>query len=96
MINMPEIAKSFPKQCVCHDTYEGLCCECGIYERSLRAFMYGKQPDYMSDAQREECLNEIAQVEGYDRKDYEDAADEDLAQGVLDAWTDYARDKGLL
>ena len=50
----------------------------------------------MSPAEREGCLQEIAKVEGYERKHYETATDQMLARGVLSAWTDAARDKGLL
>ena len=45
---------------------------------------------------REWCLREIAKVEGYGREAYETVPDAKLAAGVLHAWTDYCRDKGLL
>lgn len=41
-------------------------------------------------------LDQIAAVEGYKREDYETASTRQLAVGVLSAWTDLARDKGLL
>jgi hypothetical protein len=50
----------------------------------------------MTPAQREECLEEIGRVEGYDPKDYAQLTDRDLARSVLHAWADYCRDKGLL
>ncbi len=52
-------------------------------------------PD-MTAEQREFCLTEIGNVEGYRRADYEESDDADLASGVLSAWTDFCRDKGLL
>jgi hypothetical protein len=45
---------------------------------------------------REWCLDEIDRVEGFRRRDYELLDDSELARGVLDAWLDFARDKGLL
>jgi hypothetical protein len=50
----------------------------------------------MTAEQRDWCLNEIASVEGYSRSDFEGECDGGLARGVLDAWRDYCRDKGLL
>jgi hypothetical protein len=50
----------------------------------------------MTPIQRDACLEEIAHVEGYDRADYAHVDDRDLARGVLSAWTDFCRDKGLL
>jgi hypothetical protein len=50
----------------------------------------------MSPDQREACLIEIAAVEGHEREDYDGADDALLARGVLGAWTDYCRDKGLM
>ena len=50
----------------------------------------------MTIEQRNECLDEIDRVEGYDRSDYENEDDARLAGSVLFAWADYARDKGLL
>lgn len=49
----------------------------------------------MTKKQREYCLNEIGRVEGYDRNDYLRCTDKELANAVLCAWLDYARDKGL-
>lgn len=78
-------------ECVCN--YPGGCI-CPDAERALRAIQRG---DYeLTDAAREWCLAEIDKVEGYARAQYEDVADRHVAGGVLDAWTDYCRDKGLL
>lgn len=74
---------------------ECLCGE-GSAERALRAYSEGRALPPMSAAQREFCLSEISHVEGYSRADYENAGDPVLAAGVLHAWTDYARDQGLL
>lgn len=71
-------------------------CICGQDERALRGYMRGDHKEPMTPDQREWCLNEIGQVEGYDRADYEGSSDADLATGVLFAWQDYCRDKGLL
>jgi hypothetical protein len=72
-------------------------CVCGMTERALRWWM---SPHHtwmpMTPEQREWCLAEIDSVEGYRRADYEDVPDSQLARGVLDAWRDYCRDKGLL
>lgn len=50
----------------------------------------------MTKEQREWCLNEIDQIEGYSRQHYEACSDDLLANGVLSAWVDYCRDKGLM
>lgn len=50
----------------------------------------------LTAAQREECLKEIESIEGYRREDYEGQTDDNIASGVLCAWTDYCRDKGLI
>jgi hypothetical protein len=50
----------------------------------------------MTPEQREWCLNEIGQIEGYERDEHIPDSDADLARTVLHAWTDYCRDKGLL
>lgn len=70
-------------------------CVCGDDEIFLRGWVAGVLPP-MTPPQREWCLDEIAQVEGFSRKDYEEATDEMLARGVLSAWTSYCRDKGLI
>lgn len=72
-------------------------CECPDAERALRAWT-GQSPlvPAMTPEQREWCLSEIDSVEGYRRSDYESDTDAHVARGVLDAWTDFCRDKGLL
>lgn len=81
----------------CTDDGSGDGCMCGADERVLRGYM---RKDAllapMTEAQRNWCLGEIGCVEGYDRRDYEGLDDASLARGVLDVWTDYCRDKGLL
>lgn len=82
--------------CLCFDggpfdkDDDGPGCMCGISERALRAGVA------LTQEQREWCLNEIASVEGHSRKDWESENDADLGRGVLSAWTDYCRDKGLM
>lgn len=80
-----------PEECICR--YPGGCA-CPDGERALRAIMRGDY-ELTADA-REWCLDQIGQVEGFERGAYEDMADRDVARGVLDAWQDYCRDKGLL
>lgn len=72
-------------------------CRCGYEERVLRAYSRKDQslPEMTKD-QRDWCLSEIGKVESYDWRDYEFADDAMLASGVLSAWTDFCRDKGLL
>lgn len=69
-------------------------CICGDSERVLRAIQRGEVK--LDDEQREWCMQEIDKVEGYSRAHYDMADDYMLASGVLCAWTDYCRDKGLL
>lgn len=72
-------------------------CACGDQEKILRAYKrreFGLPP--MTPPQREWCLDEIGSVEGYTRSEWIDMDDDLLASGVLSAWTDYCRDKGLL
>lgn len=51
---------------------------------------------HLTRDEREECLSEIDMVEGYSREDFEFSSDADVAHGVLSAWADFCRDKGLL
>lgn len=69
-------------------------CICGPDERAIRAAIRGEIT--LTEAQREYCLAEIGQVEGYDRAKHVRDTDVQLARNVLGAWTDFARDKGLL
>lgn len=82
-----------PDRCVCECPYG---CQCPPGEKALR-FILGHRPGtYFTQEQREWCLDEIGSVEGYRREDYADLSDPEIARGVLDAWLDYCRDKGLL
>lgn len=81
--------------CLCFEIEElasgvAICC-CGEDERPLRAVAQGLE--LLDDEQREWCLREIRQVEGWD--DYQHEDDPSTASAVLDAWLDYARDKGF-
>lgn len=71
------------------------CC-CGTTERVLRAYTEKMLLPAMTTDQRNWCLNQIGQVEGRSMSEYAFDTDVELASAVLDAWTDYARDKGLL
>ena len=96
---MTTAAKVFPHSVPCcqgSDPEDGPCI-CSPEERVLRAYIghYSNLPP-MTGEERGWCLEEIHHVEGYDRADYQDASDADLARGVLHAWADSARDHGLL
>lgn len=73
-------------------------CVCSPDERLLRAYAEGRMPADcpMPPLARAWCLDEIRHVEGYDWTKHVKDTDQDLARTVLAAWTDYARDKGLL
>lgn len=71
-------------------------CMCGAEERPLRAYISNSASTPMTPEQRDWCLQEIEHVEGYRKSDYINESDANLARGVLSAWTDFARDKGLL
>jgi len=86
--NLPEV------ECKCFTDVDETGCVCGQSERVLRAICRGDIA--LNDEQREWCKAEIDRVEGYSRSEYEIADDATLAHGVLSAWTDYARDKGLM
>lgn len=49
----------------------------------------------MTPAEREWCMQEITRVEGFSPSDAE-GTDAEVASTVLNAWTTYCRDKGLL
>lgn len=80
-----------PDPCPCG---MGAGCACLPAERALRWLSNGHGS--MTSDQRAWCLDEIDQVEGYERADYEHEHDCDVAMGVLSAWRDFCRDKGLL
>ena len=80
-----------PAECIC---FHSRACVCPDAERALRHISAGRYT--MNDAEREWCLAEIDSVEGHSRLDHVGATDADIARGVLGAWTDYCRDKGLI
>lgn len=71
-------------------------CACLPMERALRGWSRGAEMAAMKPEQREFCLSEVTQIEGYTRADGEGLNDADLSRLVLAAWTDYCRDQGLL
>ena len=71
-------------------------CACGPTERVLRAWMAERAPVPMTPEQREWALDQINQVEGFNRADHETETDGQLARTVISAWTDFCRDKGLM
>lgn len=81
--------------CMCY--MKPLPCICEPTERLLRLYAYSGRRDLaaLTVEQRRWCLAEIDAIEGQP-DDLETAADSDLARAVLTAWTDYARDKGLI
>lgn len=91
MKEMPNLPDT---DCKCWDPNDDCGCVCGVTEKVLRAVV--RQDVGLTPEHREWCLNEINSIEGYSRADYESEEDRYLANGVLCAWTDYARDKGLL
>lgn len=95
MNEMPAPIPDVP--CLCHDagpTDDGPGCMCGISERVIRHIIRGQAT--FTPEQKEWALKEIGSIEGYTRKDYETRSDAEIAQGVMEAWVDYARDKGVL
>lgn len=70
-------------------------CVCGVSEKALRGWLNGRIQTPMTPEQREWCYKEIDAIEAHDRADYEKGTDSELAMGVLNAWMDYCRDKGL-
>lgn len=90
-----EVLKSCPGYCVCDDVYSLSQCVCCEVERTIRWFSTKNKVE-MTEAQRQECIEEICSVEGYSMADCEGVSTQRLARLVLAAWTDYARDKGLL
>lgn len=82
---------NWPKvDCFCRQYF----CLCGTTERVLRGYSEGYKLPPMTDAQRNYCINQIKMVEGFDYTEH--LSDMDLARTVLDAWTDYCRNQGLL
>lgn len=82
------------------ETYDFCCyapegCVCGAQERGLRAIIAGNGTRPMTAEQRAWCVSEVASVEGFSEQDCVGLDDVALANLVLSAWLDYARDKGL-
>lgn len=73
-----------------------MACVCLDAEKALRLCSARKLAAPLTPEEREECLEEIDRVEGFDRAHSESATDAQLADDVLYAWTAYARDKGLM
>jgi hypothetical protein len=82
-----------PDHCLCEHPHG---CVCAAREKAIRFIIEDGEAPPLTDEQREWCLAEIDRVEGFSREDCADMHDMDLAQTVLDAWTDYCRDKGLI
>jgi len=83
----PRPGAALPEDCVCSDQ-----------ERVLRAYV-GEFPDLppMSPEQRAWCLEEIASMgDSTQQGDFAGLSDGYLARQVLQAWLDYARDKGVI
>lgn len=92
---LPGTIPEGPCQCVGHPlAAKG--CVCLPTERALRGWQSGAILVRMTPEQREWCLQEIGRVEGCDRADYENGSDAEVAAGVLTAWREYCRNKGLL
>ena len=79
-----------PDRCLCG---YGECCVCPDTERALRHVSAGGAS--LTPRQRGWCVIEISKFEGQPIITVDDS-DADVARGVLNAWADYARDKGLL
>lgn len=92
---MGKKTQEWPEAPCCWPDHPGGC-QCPPMERALRAWMDGKEMPAMTPKQREACLEEIRQVEGYDYKEHESETDAELSNTTLSAWTDYCRDKGLM
>ena len=68
-----------PQTCICYGP-EAEGCFCVEAERTLRAYIGGHRMPPLLPSQRAWCLEEIDRVEGYDRKDYTESTDRELAK----------------
>lgn len=73
-------------------------CVCGPDERFLRHLARGWSDYVMTTEQKTWCAAEIrACGDATHQPDhFDDYDDQDMAKAVLSAWSDYARDKGLI
>lgn len=71
-------------------------CACGPTERILRAWIDERLIVPMTPEQREWALDQINQVEGFERAEHETETDGQVARTVISAWADFCRDKGML
>jgi hypothetical protein len=92
---MMHLDKNWP-EAFCSCFADGQPCVCPPMERALRAWKLGATMPAMTPEQRSACLGEISSIEGYDRAEHEDDTDRELAHNTLCAWTDYARDQGMI
>lgn len=79
--------------CICFGDRDQ--CGCPDSEMAIRHYAKGLPMPSMTDGQRAWCLREISRVESFSRSAYAGTSDQDLARGLLEAWLEYARDKGL-
>lgn len=101
MITMPLIGARAAECCGCYCypaqyNVEQPPCLCLAAEKALRMISAGRLDTPLSPEERQECFAEIDKVEGYSSQGMEQDTDAQVASTVLSAWTDYARDKGLL
>lgn len=95
---MPEIPMldGLERRCQCYAPDVPMPCVCGPTEKFLRAVAHGES--FLLPVQRDWCLAELARIEGWmDHVDeYRTAPGATVADAVLRAWQDAARDKGPL
>lgn len=100
MIRMPllEARAAECAGCYCYQALpeEERNCMCPDAEKVLRMIVGDRSTKPLTEGEKKECFAEIDKVEGYSSADLAAGTDWQIANGVLCAWTDYARDKGLL
>jgi hypothetical protein len=79
--------------CVCFGDPDE--CGCPDGEVAVRHYAKGLPMPPMTPQQQCWCLREIGSVEGFRGSDYLTSSDQGLAKALLEAWLEYARDKGL-